>query len=126
MRIRNLDIGLESITRWDVADEVHLPRDGTSAPAFMPQYRPLEEILQRPSLDERLPEFLRPATVDPDLLDPTALADARVGARSAFVERSLSASGRSRDILEQAATLLGADIGLDDEIRSALAALLRA
>lgn len=126
MRIKPLDIGLESITRWDVADEVHLPGDGVAAPAFLPQSRPLEEILHRPSLDERLPDFLRPSALDPDLLEPTALAQARLDARAVFVRQAGLATGRSRDLLDEAARLLGADAALDEEIRAALAALLRA
>lgn len=126
MRIRSLDIGLESITRWDVADEVHLPREGPAAPSFLPQARPLEDVLNRPSLDERLPNFLLPATIDPELLDPTALTQARIKVRQLLRARAALASGRSREILESAAALMEADIGLDDEIRTALATLFRA
>ena len=45
------------------------------------QYRPLDDILRRPSLDERLPRLLQPEMLDPDLLDPATLSDTRITAR---------------------------------------------
>ena len=66
MKIRNLDIGVESITRWQIDDEIHLPKDRGLAPTFLPLYRPLDEILRRPSLDERLPALMQPESLDPD------------------------------------------------------------
>lgn len=126
MRIKSLDVGLESITRWRVEDEVHLPKEGPIAPAFLPLYRPLQEITHRPSLDERLPNLLQPSTLDPDLLEPATLTDARIDARSLMAEHLRQATGEERAVFQRAADLLDDSVVMDDEIRSALAALLRA
>ena len=125
MRIKRLDIGLESITNWRVEDEVHLPKEGPIAPVFLPLYRPLQEIIHRPSLDERLPSLLQPTTVDPELLEPSKLTEARVDARSLLSEHARRSSGAERATFQEAASLLDDGVVLDDEIRSALAALLR-
>jgi hypothetical protein len=113
MRIKPLDIGVESITRWQPEDEVHLPRETGLRPAFLPHYRPLDEILRRPSLDERLPRLLQPEYV-------------RAETRELFAVRAGRESGRRRHLLEAAAACLDDDINLDHEVRRALAALLRA
>jgi hypothetical protein len=126
MRIKPLDIGVESITRWQPEDEVHLPRETGLRPAFLPHYRPLDEILRRPSLDERLPRLLQPEFVDPDLMEPAVLTDVRAETRELFAVRAGRESGRRRHLLEAAAACLDDDINLDHEVRRALAALLRA
>ncbi|MEJ1160513.1 hypothetical protein [Prosthecomicrobium sp. N25] len=125
MRIRSLDRGVEEITRWQVQDEVHLPRESGLPPAFLPQFRPLDEVLRRPSLDERLPLLLQPETLDPDLLEPSVLADARLSARTIFREAAEATAGRRRDVLDRAAQHLEAAAELDEEVRRALAVLLR-
>ena len=125
MRIRSLDVGLESISRWRADDEVHLPKEGPLAPVFLPQYRPLDEIIRRPSLDERLPRLLQPATVDPTLLEPARLTEARADARSLLTDYAKRSTGEERGLFQEAADLLADDVALDDEIRSALATLLR-
>jgi hypothetical protein len=125
MRIRTLDVGVESITRWQAHDEVHLPRDTGPRPAFLPLYRPLDEILRRPSLDERLPRLLQPEFVDPDLLEPATLTDVRAETRELLAARARRESGRRRHLLETAASCLDDDMNLDHEVRRSLAALLR-
>ena len=125
MRIRPLDIGVESITRWQREDEVHLPKEGPLAPTFLPLYRALDEILRRPSLDERLPRLLQPSTLDPNLLEPAAMTEARLDARTLIADHARRASGRRRQVFEEAALLLDDDANLDDEVRAALAMLLR-
>jgi hypothetical protein len=125
VRIKDLNIGVESITRWRVDDEVHLPKEGTVAPAFLPVYRPLDTILRRPSLDERLPDLLAPATVDPDLLEPAKLTEARIDARSLLTDHARRSAGPKRTLFQRAADLLDDDVSLDDEVRAALAMLLR-
>jgi hypothetical protein len=124
-RIRNLDVGLERITQWEVGDEFHLPVEGKPAPAFLPQYRPLDEVLRRPSLDERLPDLLQPTDLDPGLLDPAALTAARQDLAVLFRRNARDGHGKAAETLDKAARLLDADDGLDTEIRAALAALLR-
>jgi hypothetical protein len=125
MKIRPFDIGLEAITRWQVEDEAHLPHDGGLAPAFMPFHRPLDDILRRPSLDERLPALMQPENLDPDLLQPAALAAARRCARLRFDEAARRHSGRKRDLFRAASALLENDIELDEAVHEALAALFR-
>lgn len=125
MRIRSLDIGVESITQWQLEDEVHLPKEKSLPPAFLPLYRPLDEILKRPSLDERLPYLLQPELLDPDMLQPAALTEARLEACAIFAEQAEMESGYRRDILRSAAKYLDTEIGLDEDVGRALAALLR-
>ena len=100
MRVRNLNIGVESISRWQVEDEVHLPKETGLRPGFLPLYRPLDEILRRPSLDERLPGLLQPELLDPDLLEPATLTDVRHQTREIFAgkaRRGLSSSTMATD-----------------------------
>lgn len=125
MRIRSLDRGVESISLWQVEDEVHLPKEGGLAPAFLPQYRALDDILRRPSLDERLPRLLQPEFVDPDLLDPATLSDTRLAARTHFAAEAERSTGRRRAILETAAGYLEDAVAMDEEVRRSLAVLLR-
>ena len=72
-----------------------MPKEGPVAPAFLPLHRPLHEILHRPSLDERLPNLLQPATVDPELMEPAKLTEARIDARSLLHEHARHSSGTS-------------------------------
>lgn len=125
MRIRNLDIGVESVSRWQVDDEFHLPTDVQSAPSFLPEYRALDSILARPSLDERLPDLLQPKSIDPDILHPSAVTAMREGLQTLFAGLAGSASPTDRPVFAAAAGLLQADTAMDAEVRSALAMLLR-
>lgn len=125
MRIKNLNVGVESITNWQVQDEVHLPTDAPLRQPFLPQYRALDEILRRPSLDERLPALLQPEVLDPDMLEPSVLTDLRLDTLSIFSEQAGTESGGRRETLERAARILDEDAGLDNDVRTALAALLR-
>lgn len=125
MRVRNLDVGIERISQWEIGDELHLPPEGKSAPAFLPQLRPLDEVLHRPSLDERLPDLLQPAELDPELLEPAALTETRQQAARLFGRAAGSARGKAAEVLGRASWLLQADDGMDAEVRTALAALLR-
>lgn len=123
--IKSLDVGVERITRWQAEDEVHLPREGKLQPQFLPAPRELDEILRRPSLDERLPRLLQPAALNPELLQPTVLASARAGAAAAFARRADRETGARRLALETAAALILDEKGRDEDVRKALAALLR-
>jgi hypothetical protein len=125
MRVRNLNIGVESISRWQVEDEVHLPKETGLRPAFLPLYRPLDEILRRPSLDERLPGLLQPELLDPDLLEPATLTDVRHQTREIFAGKARRETGRRKHLFEMAASCLDDEINLDQEVRRSLAALLR-
>ncbi|MGJ0508135.1 MAG: hypothetical protein ACR652_13620 [Methylocystis sp.] len=126
MRIRAFDVGLESITRLQPEDEVHLPESGALPQMFLPETRPLDAILRRPSLDERLPELLAPLSLDPELLNPSVLTATRLAMQTFFghhAEREERAG--ARNIFSAATALLENDTALDHEVRSALAALLR-
>jgi len=125
MRIRPLDIGVESVSRWLPGDEIHLPAEGRIAPAYRPVYRSLDSILNRPSLDERLPALLQPAHADESLLEPTVLSETRAGLAELFREMAAT-DAEGRRIFARAADDLAGDAALDAEIRAALAMLLRA
>jgi Type III secretion system YscX (type_III_YscX) len=125
MRIRNLDVGVEVISRLPEGYEVHLPEEKGLRPAFLPASRPLDEVLTRPSLDERLPRLLRPEFLETDLLEPAVLSDVRLQTRQFLNERAKGKSGSERQILEMAASHLEDTVNLDDEVRRSLAALLR-
>ncbi|WP_187972879.1 hypothetical protein [Aquibium microcysteis] len=125
-RIQALDVGVETIARWRVDDEQHLPKDKKAPPVFLPETRALDEILHRPSLDERLPNLLKPERLDPDLLRPARVSDIRRSLAQRFRDLEQSAAGEvRRTAFAAAATVLEEDIVLDDEVRTALALLLR-
>ncbi|WP_062012796.1 hypothetical protein [Aureimonas sp. AU4] len=127
MRIKPFDVGVESVTLWQHEDEVHLPADGRAAPAFLPEVQALDEIVNRPRLDERLPDLLIPANLDPGLLEPAALSDVRAGLQLFFERESQAADlqPEDRDLFGAAGRLLGDDMTMDTEVRAALAMLLR-
>jgi hypothetical protein len=125
MRIRNMDIGVESVSRFLVEDDVHLPEAKGLRPAFLPLARPLDDVLRRPALDERLPRLLQPEFLDPDLLEPATLSDVRLQARKFMAERARKESGNRRTLLELAASHLDDEVALDAEVRLSLSALLR-
>lgn len=125
MRIRNLNVGVEAITRWQPHDEVHLPDDVGLRPQFLPLYQHLDAILNRPSLDERLPNLLQPEFLDPELLDPRTLTETREATRDLFRGEAGRQTGRMRALFELAASQLEEDAGMDVEIRKALSVLMR-
>lgn len=125
MRVQKLDVGLADISRWQIEDEQHLPRDGALTQKFLPHVQALDQILRRPSLDERLPNMLEPEIVDSDLLDPSVLTDARLGALAVFQEASELADSDVKAALDQVTTILSQEVELDNDIRTALAALFR-
>ncbi len=125
MRVKRFDAGLESISRWQIEDEQHLPKASRLAPKFLPRTQALDEILARPMLEERLPNMLEPDLSDPDLLEPSVMAAARTGARDVFQRAASNADGPRRDALRKAAEILDQEVSFDDEIRRALAELLK-
>jgi hypothetical protein len=125
MRIRSLDVGVEAISRFLVEDDVHLPEDKGLRPAFLPVARPLDDVLKRPSLDERLPQLLQPDYLDSDLLEPATLTSARLATCQVLAECARRESGSRRKALELATAYLDDTAHLDDEVRRSLAALLR-
>lgn len=126
MRIRPFDVGVESISRWQVEDEVHLPEEGRAGPSFLPSYRALDSILYRPSLDERLPELLQPRNVDPQLLEPSILTGTRQELARLFNRLGASAlDPADRAAFHAAGEFLDDEVSRDEEVRTALALLLR-
>lgn len=125
MRVKNLDVGLERISRWQVNDEVHLPKAGPLAPSYIPQRTLLNDILERPSLDQRLIRLMQPRTLDSDLLGAMVLSAVRREIRALFRREAAQRKRTQRQIFEQAEKALAEDAELDDAVREALAALLR-
>ncbi|MEI2384505.1 hypothetical protein [Breoghania sp. JC706] len=123
--IRPLNIGLESVSRWRVDDEAHLPVRGRDAPKFLPRQGELDEILRRPSLDERLTELLQPAFLDSELLRPSVLSETRSDTHDALGALAQGAGGEVRRVLGEARAILADELELEDEVRAALAALLK-
>lgn len=127
MRIKPFDVGVESVTLWQHEDEVHLPNEGRAGPAFLPEAQALDAILSRPRLDERLPDLLVPARLDPGLLEPATLSEVR-DELQALLAQAVAAPGlqpADRDLFGAAGRLLAADAVMDSEVRAALAMLLR-
>ena len=122
MRVQSLDVGVADIHRWRRSDEVHLPHEMSARSVFLPEMRPLDAILRRETLDERLTGHLVPEMVDPDLLAPSVMGETR---RSVADKIALAADCGGGAALDAAAELLDAELALDDEVREALAALLR-
>ena len=125
MKVKSFDVGLELITRVGFGEDVHLPTEGPLGPTFLPEVRPLDDVLHRPSLDERLPRLLQPSSLDADLLEPSVLAATRLSSRELFADAARRSAGHRRRVLDQAALYLEEDVVLDDEVRTALATLLR-
>jgi hypothetical protein len=131
-RIGRFDHGLAGVSRWQVTDETHLPESKKLAPAYAPVEPRLAEILRRPSLDERLPDLLCPEWVAPELMEPSTMSATRREVARRFrqgaeqLEAQLGAPGAGMaSALGEAAAVLEADVVLDEDIRAALAALLK-
>lgn len=124
-RVANMDAGLERIARWRVDDEAHLPGDKRQPPRFIPDPGQLDAVLRRPSLDERLPNLLKPQTLDEDLLHPRILSKVREDVAERFRAIGRASTGADREVLTQAAQILEEDAMLDRDVRAALAAFLR-
>ncbi|MGV8938754.1 MAG: hypothetical protein ACOH2J_16670 [Allorhizobium sp.] len=126
MRIRPFDVGVESVSRWQIADEVHLPDQGRAGPSYLPSYRALDSILYRPSLDERLPELLQPRKIDPQLLEPSILTDTREGLARLFLRLGAGpGDAADRAAFRAAGEFLTDEVSRDEDVRTALALLLR-
>lgn len=123
--IKELNIGVESISRWRIDDDTHLPEGSQRAPTYIPLNRPLHDVLHRPTLNERLPDLLQPATIDPELTEPSILMEARVDTRTLIALNASQASGIQKATLERALALIDHNELLDEEVRASLATLYR-
>jgi len=125
--------GIESVSHGGAVDEMQLPDVSGLAPAFSTDQFSclLDEVLYRPSLDQRLVGLLAPGLLDPDLMKPSVFNEARVGSMRFFLDaakRVRSGSAKEKDrkkSLESAAAFLSTIVELDSEIQMALAALLK-
>ncbi len=125
MRVQNLNVGVDSVSRLRVGEDAPLPQEGTLHPVFMPVPQALDEVLKRPSLDERLPALLQPETLDTELLEPTALSHTREEIRNILTAKADLETGANKEALDYAVAYLNDAVALDDEVRHALAALLK-
>ncbi len=122
---QRLDFGLEAISRWRANDEFHLPAEGKAAPMFQPRHRELEEILRRPSLDERLTDLLQPLHIAPELLEPGVMSQTREGTYQLLKAAAENTFGYESAVFKEAAALLENEVQLDQLVRSALAAFVK-
>lgn len=125
-RVQNINVGVTGIERRRREEDVHLPTKSTNRLSFLPEPRPLDEILGPPTLDDRLNRVIIPSDIGQDLLQPGAMQDARKSLESKFYAVTAKGEHRPGSNLAQATALLQHQMQLDDEIREALAALLRA
>lgn len=125
-RIGPINTGLADIQRWRDSDEVHLPQGNMIRTPYVPEQRPLDAILRRDTLEERLAGFIAPSQLSPELGEPGAIRAAREALQARFRALAKRSSGRGATALEAAAHLLDHERALDDEVQTALAALLRA
>lgn len=124
-RIAGLHIGLTEINYLRALDDQHLPEGGRTRPAFFPEVRPLDAILRRETLDERLAADVVPDELSSELLLPAVLGEVRKSLKARLEQAALRASGRARADIMAGASLLETEVALDEEIREALSALLR-
>ncbi len=102
VKVKNLDVGVEIVSRLRPGDIPELPEQGALRPGFLPVPQLLLEVLRRPSLDERLPDLLQPERLDPELLNPAVLASVRLEARNLIAARALSETGSRKKARQRA------------------------
>jgi hypothetical protein len=124
-KLGTFNIGLEEITRHTVDDAVQLPQTEGLAPAFMPQYSALDEILARPNLDQRLMHLMQPLSLDAGLLDPAVLSQTRLDLQEIFGKEANIRIGSERQAFKQAEKTLGKYSRLGKLVEEYVAALLR-
>ncbi|WP_063299046.1 type III secretion apparatus assembly protein SctX [Pseudovibrio sp. WM33] len=125
MRVASITIGVNEVSNWKVEDQIQLPEGKKLAPVFLPEVRPLNEVLHRPTLDERLPSLLLPDLSETDILLPTELSEMRKELQRLFAAAALREQGERRRVLKGVADLLMGDVLLDEDLQAALAMLLQ-
>ncbi|KZK79799.1 hypothetical protein PsAD13_03964 [Pseudovibrio sp. Ad13] len=125
MRVASITIGVNEVSNWKVEDQVQLPEGKKLAPVFLPEVRPLNEVLYRPTLDERLPSLLLPDLSETDILLPTELSEMRKELQRLFAAAALREQGERQRVLKGVADLLMGDVLLDEDLQAALAMLLQ-
>ncbi|MBG6146009.1 MAG: hypothetical protein RIE06_33705 [Roseibium album] len=121
----SLESGLDSISYRRIGDEDGLPAEGKIAPGFIVRHQELDKILRRTSLDQKLPDLLQPASLDPELLEPSILSGSREAAQQVLRAATANATGSTRDALQKAADILAQEMQFDSEVRTALASLMK-
>lgn len=124
-RSTSFNIGISGIDRWRKQDDVHLPKDKRAPPVFLPETRPLDRILRRETLDERLARDVIPEDITAELLEPKVLANTRKRLSERLFEASMRASGDTKARILEGLTVLDDEVEMDEDIQEALAALMR-
>ena len=124
-RPTNLNVGLTGVDRWTKQDDVHLPEETRAHPLFLPEPRPLDQILKRETLDERLARDVVPSSLTKELLEPSVLTATRKKLAERLLEAGMRAPDIARDRILAGAALLDEEVAMDSEVQEALAALLR-
>ena len=83
-RIGPINAGIADIRRWRDSDEVHLPPGSMIRTPYVPEQRPLDAILRRETLEERLAGFIVPSQLSPELGEVGAIRAAREALQSRF------------------------------------------
>lgn len=125
MRIASITIGLDEISTWKMEEQVRLPEGNKLSPVFLPEARPLTEILHRPTLNERLPDLLQPELQHSEILLPNELSELRKEVQRILSAAAFQEQGANKDVLKQSAAILMSDVVLDEDLRDAMAALLQ-
>ena len=124
-RPAGLNVGVTGVDRWRRDDEVHLPEGKRTTPFFLPETRPLDAILRRETLDERLARDVVPSELNPDLMEPPVLTATRISLRDKLAQAAGNAPGKARQDIMAGVMQLETEVALDEEIREAIAALLK-
>lgn len=120
-----LNIGVTGVDHWRRTDEVHLPDGKRPSAFFLPETRPLDAILRRETLDERLARDVVPSELSPELLEPPVLTATRISLRDRLAQAAARAGGRAQQEINAGVAQLEQEVELDEEIREAIAALLK-
>jgi hypothetical protein len=119
-RLPHLGVGVSGYDRISPLADEHLPAVGTSTrPIFLPATEALDDVLRPASLEERLALDVVPGALDPALTEPATMTETRLSLAAVFREARLG--GLSDDV----AQLLEREVELDEEIRAAMALVLR-
>lgn len=119
-RLPHLGIGVSGYDRISPLAEEHLPEVGTSTrPIFLPAIDALDEVLRPASLEERLALDVVPASLDQGLTEPGTMTQTRLSLAAAFREAGMGA------LTDDVARMLDREAELDEEIRAAMALVLR-
>lgn len=124
-RTAALNVGVTGVDRYSQTDDVHLPAGKTPRAIFLPETKALDSILKPETLEERLARAVVPQEISPALLEPATLSATRLALKNRLANAAAQAQGAARDTLLSGANILEEEVALDEEIRAALAALMR-